>query len=177
MERRPTSGSCSRRCPRSAYAIGLDVKCYWVEDSHVARLRAWEGRRVADGKKIDDGARKDLEINFLQRIRKHAQGCCESEVWPTYPAEADLGIDRQVRGRESRISQAVVDKPRSRSRSHSLARAMREEEEERLRKAVDQGADATKVEEVDNPDVKQLLDTYEVACQSGPRMELKPLGL
>ena len=156
-----------KEVPEECHAIGLDVKCYWVEDSHVARLRAWEGRRVADGKKIDDGARKDLEINFPQRIRKHAQGCCESEVWPTYPAEADLGIDRQVRGRESRISQAVVDKPRSRSRSHSLARAMREEEEERLRKAVDQGADATKVEEVDNPDVKQLLDTYEVACQSG----------
>ena len=155
-----------KEVPEECHALGLDVKCYWVEDSQVARLRAWEGRRVADGKKIEDGARKDLEANFPQRIRKHAQGCCESEVWPTYPAEADLGIDRQVRGRESRISQAVVDKPRSRSRSHSLARAMREEEEERLRRAVDQGAD-TKAEEVDNPDVKQLLDTYEVACQSG----------
>ena len=112
-----------RDAPEECNAIGLDIKCYWVEDNHVERLRAWEGRRVADGKKVEDGVRKDLEANLQHRIRKHAQGCCESEVWPTYPAEADLGIDRRVRGRESRVSQAVVDKPRSRSRSHSLSRA------------------------------------------------------
>ena len=43
-----------KEVPEECDAIGLDVKCYWVSEEHVERLRAWEGRKVADGKKIQD---------------------------------------------------------------------------------------------------------------------------
>ena len=156
-----------KEIPEECNSIGLDVKGYWVEENQVPRLRAWEGRRIRDGRRIDETAKQELIAQFPQRIRKHAQGCSEAETWPNYPAEEGLGIDKQVREGGNRLARAKVDKPRSRSRSHSLSRAMREDEEERRTSLKEAVNEFTKPEEPEALDARQVLDTYEVAKQSG----------
>lgn len=109
-------------------------------------------------------------------------GCAEGIVWPSLPAEADLGLDRRLKS--TRVEEAPepsvqrmlhVEKGeaedarrcaegarrRSRSRSHSLTRIMRE-------------IDESKPEEdpVDGDDeAAGMVETYRVAVASGQSKE------
>lgn len=49
-----------KEIPEECNSIGLDVKGYWVEENQVPRLRAWEGRRIRDGRRIDETAKQEL---------------------------------------------------------------------------------------------------------------------
>ena len=73
------------------------------------------------------------------------------------------------------MARAKVDKPRSRSRSHSLSRAMREDDEEKRATPKEAAVEFMKSEEPEALDARQVLDTYEVAKQSG-QDNLEALG-
>ena len=53
-----------KEIPEECNSIGLDVKGYWVEENQVPRLRAWEGRRIRDGRRIDESAKQELIAQF-----------------------------------------------------------------------------------------------------------------
>lgn len=110
-------------------------------------------------------------------------GCAEGIVWPSLPAEGELGLDRRLKStrveeaQEPSVQRMAVEKgeaedarrcaegarrrSRSRSRSHSLTRIMRE-------------IDESKPEEdpVDGDDeAAGMVETYRVAVASGQSKE------
>ncbi|CAK9010326.1 unnamed protein product [Durusdinium trenchii] len=117
--------------PQDAACIGLDIKGYIVPEHLVQRLKSWEGRTIGSGRRLNQLQVDYVKKNIATLVRKHSAGFVKGEVWPSWPAEAELGLDVQVRGRAEAQPVGAPEEPRkrSRSRSHSLARVMREEDE------------------------------------------------
>eukprot|EP00913_Durusdinium_trenchii_P011460 g10760.t2 len=120
-----------KELPQDAAGIGLDIKGYLVPEPLIQRLRSWEGRTLVTGRRLNSMQLAEVKQKLSTMVRKHSAGYIKGELWPSWPAEAELGIDRQVRGRDEGIPKQRGDEPRrrSRSRSHSLARVMKEEDE------------------------------------------------
>ena len=91
-------------------------------------------------------------------MRRHAQCYVKGEEWPTYPAEAELGLDRRTKEKQSEVPSGGPAARRSRSRSHSLGRIMRDLED-------------VEVTENDQHEIEGMIETYEVARESGQSVE------
>eukprot|EP00913_Durusdinium_trenchii_P035482 g33205.t1 len=154
--------------PVDAEGIGLDIKGYLIPVFVVKRLGSWEGRCIPSGQKINGIRRNELRANLNKYVRKHSAGYVKGELWPSWPAEAGLGLDVQVKA-EKNVAPPAPEAParrsRSRSRSHSLSRAMREHDEERQGDAAMQDAQA----ESENEDTTRnhMLEAYIAAVNSG----------
>ena len=171
-----------RECPTEAEELGVDVKCYHIPEGAEERLAAWDGRCVSDGRRMAQPRTEEVRRQLPNYLRKHAMGCAEGIVWPTYPAEAELGLDRRVRepavgpdaesntqriavargeAEDARRCESTRRRSRSRSRSHSLGRVMRE---------ID---DAGHPEEPAEPeeDAVGMTEAYRVAMGSGQSKE------
>eukprot|EP00913_Durusdinium_trenchii_P026135 g24517.t1 len=133
-----------REVPQDAAGIGLDVKGYIVPEHLVQRLRSWEGRVVEGGKRLNQSQIDHAKKNISNLVRRHCAGYIKGEIWPSWPAEAELGMDLQVRGRTEHppLVTSEETRRRSRSRSHSLARIMKEEDERKQRTEHEVVADA-----------------------------------
>ena len=147
-----------KEIPAEAASLGRDMHCYIVEDEHNERLRAWDGRYVGSGRRIGASVLSELKKDLGSYVRRHAQCYVKGEEWPTYPAEADLGLDRRTKEKASEEPATGSAARRSRSRSHSLGRVMRDLEE-------------TEVTENDQQEIEGMIETYEVARGSGQSVE------
>ena len=154
--------------PVDAEGIGLDIKGYLIPVFVVKRLGSWEGRCIPSGQKINGIRHNELRANLNKYVRKHSAGYVKGELWPSWPAEAGLGLDVQVKAEKNvapPAPKAPARRSRSRSRSHSLSRAMREHDEERQGDAAMQDAQA----ESENEDTTRnhMLEAYIAAVNSG----------
>ena len=151
--------------PQDAAGIGLDVKGYIVPEHLIQRLKSWEGRTIGSGRRLNQLQIDYVKKNISTLVRKHSAGFVNGEIWPSWPAEAELGLDVQVRGRAEAQPFGAREEPRkrSRSRSHSLARVMREEDEVKQKMEVDAAGDA----EGDEMTGEGVVEAYATALASG----------
>ena len=153
-----------KEVPPDAECLGLDIKGYLIPEILMQRLAAWEGRTVAGGRRLNDSQLKEVKKNLASLVRKHSAGYVKGELWPSWPAEAELGIDKQVRGRDDdHQRENLAPRTRSRSRSHSLARAMREEDDFRSKLDRDTALDGD-TEEMTG---EGIVEAYMTAVNSG----------
>eukprot|EP00913_Durusdinium_trenchii_P035581 g33297.t1 len=141
-----------------------DIKGYLVPELILQRLMAWEGRTIVSGRRLNDIQLQEVRKKLRTLVRKHSAGFVKGELWPSWPAEAELGIDKQVRGRDDgALQEQGAPRRRSRSRSQSLARAMKEEDE--VKKAADREA----VVDCDPDEVTgdNIIEAYATATGSG----------
>lgn len=123
-----------KEIPQDAAGLGLDIKGYMIPDLLVQRLAAWEGRSIISGKHFNELQLQEVKTRLKTLVRKHSAGYVKGELWPSWPAEAELGLDKQVHERDSEAHrEQEAPRTRSRSRSHSLARVMKDEDERRGR--------------------------------------------
>eukprot|EP00913_Durusdinium_trenchii_P006899 g6489.t2 len=153
-----------KEVPPDAECLGLDIKGYLIPEILMQRLAAWEGRTVAGGRRLNDSQLKEVKKNLASLVRKHSAGYVKGELWPSWPAEAELGIDKQVRGRDDdHQRENLAPRTRSRSRSHSLARAMKEEDDLRSKLDRDTALDGD-TEEMTG---EGIVEAYMTAVNSG----------
>ncbi|CAK9068985.1 unnamed protein product, partial [Durusdinium trenchii] len=153
-----------KEVPPDAECLGLDIKGYLIPEILMQRLAAWEGRTVAGGRRLNDSQLKEVKKNLASLVRKHSAGYVKGELWPSWPAEAELGIDKQVRGRDDdHQRENLAPRTRSRSRSHSLARAMKEEDDLRSKLDRDTALDGD-TEEMTG---EGIVEAYLTAVNSG----------
>ncbi|CAK9036674.1 unnamed protein product [Durusdinium trenchii] len=153
-----------KEIPQDAASIGLDIKGYLVPELILQRLMAWEGRTILSGRRMNDIQLHEVKKKLRTLVHKHSAGFVKGELWPSWPAEAELGIDKQVRGRDDGAPQdQEAPRRRSRSRSHSLARAMQEEDE--VKKSVDR--DALVDCDPDEVSGDNIIEAYATATGSG----------
>ena len=50
-----------------------------------------------DGRRITQTRLDEVRGRLPMYLRKHAMGCAEGIIWPTLPAEADLGMHRRLK--------------------------------------------------------------------------------
>ena len=153
--------------PQDCNSIGLDIKAYLIPDDYMNRLAAWSGRRIQDGKKLNDSQLRDIGKNLKEMIRDHAGGYVKGALLPDWPAEDSLGLDRQLKVK--RDASPTRTRRRSRSRSHSLARAMREEEEGG--KPTTPAREPPEDSEVEETSAENLIEAYDNALQAGQAPE------
>ena len=153
--------------PPDASSIGLDVKAYFIPEDFQTRLQAWEGRCLPDGKRLTRGILEKLKGNLVHHIRRHAGGFAKGEVWPTWPGEDSLGLDRRLKEEKSPARR------RARSRSHSLSRAMKEHDSEQHERRGD-GQTPLRSAESEAEEVSEagtFICTFEAARDSGQTLD------
>ena len=107
-----------KEIPHDAACIGLDIKGYLVPEILTQRLTAWEGRTIMSGRRLNDMQLKEVKNKLMVLVRKHSAGYIKGELWPSWPAEAELRIDKHVRARDDGHHQGQgAQRTRSRSRS------------------------------------------------------------
>lgn len=154
--------------PEDAVALGFDIKGYIVPSTLVPRLQAWEGREVGSGHRIDGETLKRCKKDLGSLVTKHSAGYVKGETWPSWPAEAELGLDKHLEDTPPPRSQPA--RRRSRSRSHSLSRAMKEEDD---RKSRESATPPTGQVDVEHEEIAggTIVEAYETAGQTGQTHE------
>ena len=154
--------------PEDAITLGFDIKGYIVPDTLVPRLQAWEGREVGSGQRIDSETLGCCKRDLGSFITKHSAGYVKGEVWPSWPAEAELGLDKHLE--ETPLPRSQPTRRRSRSRSHSLSRAMKEEDDRKVRESATPPTSHADAEQEETTGAA-IVEAYETAIQTGQTHE------